>query len=143
MRPERPVLIEDRLARAHARRRSRRWDARRRGCSARGFRGALVSASAAAGHDSCRVRPRGLAPDGSHAHLLVRAGPMTVYVLDPLALTDMATTWAAAHVRGAHLLPVELPVPQPGHGQGAAYPLAQVVVEGRQWWNIRPPQGAQ
>jgi hypothetical protein len=97
----------------------------------------------AVGSDSCRVRPRRLTPDGSHAHLLVRAGPLEVFVLDPTALTGLASAWAAAHVRGAHQLPVELPVRPVRHGAGAAYPLAQVVVEGRQRWNVRPPQAGQ
>jgi hypothetical protein len=97
----------------------------------------------AVGSDSCRVRPRRLTPDGSHAHLLVRGGPLVVFVLDPTALTDLASAWAAAHVRGAHQLPIELPVRPARHGAGAAYPLAQVVVEGRQRWNVRPPQAGQ
>jgi len=95
------------------------------------------------GHDSCRVRPRRLTPDGSHAHLLVRAGPLTVYVLDPAALTDLASAWAAARVRAGHLLPIELPVPRQPDKPGAAYPLAEVVVEGRQWWNVRAPRRGQ
>lgn len=95
------------------------------------------------GHDSCRVRPRRLTPDGSHAHLLVRAGPLTVFVLDPTALTDLASAWAAAQVRGAHLLPIQLPVPPIKQRPGAAYPLAEVVVEGRQRWNVRPPENGQ
>jgi len=95
------------------------------------------------GHDSCRVRLRRLTPDGSHAHLQVRAGPLTVYVLDPAALTDLASAWAAAQVRAAPLLPIQLPVAAIRHGPGAAYPIAEVVVEGRQRWNIRPPQNGQ
>lgn len=97
------------------------------------------------GSDSCRVRPRRLTPDGSHAHLLVRAGPVTVFVLDPAALTDLASAWAAAHVRGAHLLPIQLPLRPPATRArpGAAYPLAEVVVEGRQRWNVRTPQPGQ
>jgi hypothetical protein len=66
-----------------------------------------------------------------------------VFVLDPAALTDLTSAWAAAQVRGAHQLPVELPVRPLRHGPGAAYPLAQVVVEGRQKWNVRPPQAGQ
>lgn len=97
----------------------------------------------AVGYDHCRVRPRRLTPDGSHAHLLVRAGPLTVYALDPQALTDLASAWAAAQVRGAHLLPVQLPKPPVRHGRGAAYPLADVVVEGRQRWNVRVPEQGQ
>jgi hypothetical protein len=97
----------------------------------------------AVGSDSCRVRMRRLSPDGSHAHLVVGAGPVMVYVLDPKALTDLASAWAAAHVRGAHLLPIELPVARRARSTGAAYPLAQVVVEGRQHWNARPPQPGQ
>jgi hypothetical protein len=99
----------------------------------------------AVGSDSCRVRARTVHRDGSGAHLLVRAGPVMVYALDPHAVTDLATAWAAAQVRGAHLLPVELPGRRPPARTplGAAYPVAEVVVEGRQRWNVQPPEGAQ
>jgi hypothetical protein len=97
----------------------------------------------AVGADSCRARPRRLTPDGSHAHLLVRAGPVLVFVLDPAALTDLASAWAAAQVRGAHLLPIQLPTKAALRRSGAAYPLAEVVVEGRQRWNVRPPEPGQ
>jgi hypothetical protein len=48
-------------------------------------------------------------------------------------------------VRGAHLLPVELPRREPSArpALGAAYPIAEVVVEGRQRWNVRPPDRGQ
>jgi hypothetical protein len=68
-----------------------------------------------------------------------------IYALDPVAITDLATAWAAAHVRGGHLLPVQLPVRQPPSRPqlGAAYPIAEVVVQGRQRWNVRPPDRGQ
>jgi hypothetical protein len=98
----------------------------------------------AIGGDRCRVRPRSVHRDGSSPHLLVRAGPLMIYALDARAVTDLASAWAAAHVRGAHLLPVHLEVPRSTRSaRGAAYPIAEVVVEGRQPWNVRPPQGNQ
>ena len=97
----------------------------------------------AIGCDSYRVRPRRHAPEPNRAHLLVRAGPMSVYVLDPVALTDLASAWAAAQVRGGHLLPMQLSAPSTRPGHGAAYPVADVVVEGHQRWNVRPPQPGQ
>lgn len=99
----------------------------------------------ATGNDGCRARPRSVHRDGTGAHMDVQAGPLRVYALDPQSVTDLATAWAAAHVRGAHLLPVELPgrpaATRPG--LGAAYPIAEVVVEGRQRWNVRPPDRGQ
>ena len=97
----------------------------------------------AVGADQCRARPRSVHHDGSSPHMVVRAGPLMVYALDPASVTDLATAWAAAHVRGAHLLPVELPVRQrPARPPlGAAYPIAEIVVEGRQRWTVRPPDG--
>jgi len=96
----------------------------------------------ATGSDGCRARPRSAHRDGTGAHMVVQAGPLRVYALDALSMTDLTSAWAAAHIRGAHLLPIELPRPtrsaQPT--LGIAYPIAEVVVEGRQRWNVRPPQ---
>lgn len=94
----------------------------------------------AVGSERCRIRPRHLIPDGSSPHLAVRAGPVLVYVLDAQAVTDLASAWAAAHVRGAHLLPVMHAKPARSRRPGAAYPVAEVVVEGRQRWNLRLPE---
>jgi hypothetical protein len=95
----------------------------------------------ATGIDDFKVRTRAMNRDGSLAHLLVRAGPLMVYALDPVAVTDLASAWAAAQIRGGHLLPLQLPTPRPARaGVGAAYPIAEVVVEGRQRWNVKPPE---
>ncbi len=98
----------------------------------------------AVGSDSCRARPRVVHHDRT-PHLVVRAGPLTVFALDAGAVTDLASAWAAAHVRGAHLLPAELPQrTRPAReAAGAVFPVADVVVEGRQRWNVRPPDRLQ
>lgn len=99
----------------------------------------------ARGSDNCRARPRSIYRDGRSPHLVVRAGPVSVYAVDARAVTDLATAWAAAQIRGGHLLPVELPRRPPAAqpAAGAAYPIAEVVVEGRQRWNVRPPDRQQ
>lgn len=94
----------------------------------------------AAGYDDAHVRARRLAPDGSAPHLSVRAGPVLVYCLDARSVTDMASAWAAAHVRAGHLLPVQTQPRPPRPTAGHAYPVAEVVLEGRQRWNVAEPR---
>ena len=94
----------------------------------------------AIGHDAAHVRFRRLSPDGAHPHISVRTGPLMIYCLDPRSVTDMASAWAAAQVRAAHLLPVD-PLPRPAsRTQGTAYPVGEVVLEGRQRWNVVEPK---
>jgi len=94
----------------------------------------------AVGHDDAHVRARRFTRQGAHPHLSVRTGPVIVYCLDARSVTDMASAWAAAHVRGAHLLPVETPTQRSRTVLGSAFPIAEVVMEGRQRWNIAEPQ---
>ena len=86
----------------------------------------------------------GCSPDGSHPHLSIRTGPVQSYCLDSTSVTDTAAAWAAARVQASHMLPVESPparlVSTPS--RGAAYPIAEIVMEGRQPWNVAPPRGS-
>jgi hypothetical protein len=93
----------------------------------------------AVGHDAAHVRARRFTEQGAHPHLSVRTGPVIVYCLDARSVTDMASAWAAAQVRGAHLLPVESPAKPTPKELGSAFPIAEVVMEGRQQWNIGEP----
>jgi hypothetical protein len=94
----------------------------------------------AAGHDTAHVRFRRLSPDGAHPHLSVRTGPLLIYCLDPRSVTDMASAWATAQVRAAHLLPVDPQPRPPSRTLGTAYPISEVVLEGRQRWTIAEPK---
>jgi hypothetical protein len=97
----------------------------------------------AIGHDAAHVRARRFTAQGAHPHLSVRTGPVIVYCLDARSVTDMASAWAAAHVRGAHRLPVESPATPASKELGSAFPIAEIVMEGRQHWNIAGPEAGQ
>ena len=84
------------------------------------------------------VRVRNVSADPAHPHLVVGAGPVLVYALDARAVTDMAAAWAAAHVRATAVLPLTGP-PRGGNRFGNAFPAAQVVLEGRQDWQVSAP----
>jgi hypothetical protein len=96
----------------------------------------------AAGYDDTNVQLRRISPDGAHPHLTVRTGPVKIYCLDIAAVTDTAAAWAVARVQVAHKLPFEAPRPRLHPAQtGAVYPIAEIVLEGRQPWNVAPPKG--
>lgn len=115
-----------------------RW---RRGCrswSAMGRSWELELTVDACGWSPPSVRMRRVSAEPAHPHLVIGAGPVTVYALNARAVTDLASAWAAAHVRGSAVLPSTAPLRGAGRF-GNAFPAAQVVLDGRQPWNVAAP----
>jgi hypothetical protein len=98
----------------------------------------------AVGPDDTHVRVRRLSPGVWNPHLVVRTGPVQIYCLDASSVTDTAAAWASAKVRASHLLPVEAPPPPHDPKRtslGVTSPVAEIVMDGRQAWNVAPPFG--
>jgi hypothetical protein len=94
--------------------------------------------------DTVRVRPRRFG-GGPQVHLAVRTGPMLVICLDGAAINSMAAAWAQAQASSAHLLPATSPEPRrpPNPPKGSAWPVADVVAEGPQRWDVSAPRPGQ
>jgi hypothetical protein len=92
--------------------------------------------------DDFRVRPRQTHPEGA-AHLTVRVGPLLIYCLDGAAVTSMAAAWAQAHASTAHLLPLRGSKRPPARPEGVVVPVAEVVADGSQRWDITAPRPGQ
>jgi hypothetical protein len=91
--------------------------------------------------DTLRVGPRRFG-GGPQVHLAVRTGPLLVYCLDGAAIRTIAAAWAQAQASSAHLLPERQPEQRraaPAR-KGAAWPVADVVAEGPQRWDVTAPQ---
>ena len=92
------------------------------------------------GAEDALVRVRRVHPDAP-AHLTVRVGALTVFVLDGPAVTAIAGAWARAHASSADLLPVTSRPPRPlATDGGYAAPAAQVVADGPTRWDVLPPR---
>lgn len=104
----------------------------------------MQAAIDAAGEVSWRVKVRPTGPEPGRApHLVVRAGPVHVYCLDGLAVADLAAAWAQAYATSCHLLPVRLPRYRVAEiTAGHASTVVETVVEGRQPWDVTPPDPA-
>jgi len=98
----------------------------------------------AVGEASWRVRARATGTEPGRApHLVVRAGPVRVYCLDGRAVADLAAAWAQAYATTCHLLPVRLPRYRTAEiTAGHASTVVETVVEGRQPWDVTPPDPA-
>lgn len=97
----------------------------------------------AAGSDRHRVYPRAAGAEPHLRHVVVRAGPLAVFCLNGPAIDAIAGAWARAWVNSMHLLPRETPRPAQPHAAAGAYPAAEVVLEGRQHWDVDPPKPGQ
>jgi hypothetical protein len=97
----------------------------------------------AAGADGHRVGTRSSGP-GARPHLIVRTGPLIVYAVDGDSVTTMAQAWARASVTARKDLPTITERRRPAKRQpGAAYPVGDVVVEGKQHFDVIPPHFGQ
>lgn len=95
----------------------------------------------AAGSDAVRVRARhiGLA----RPHVSVRTGPLVMYCVDGPAVTSMAAAWALAHASSAQLLPHAVTLRRPSPQQSIAAAASDIVLEGRQRWDVVAPRPGQ
>jgi hypothetical protein len=91
--------------------------------------------------DTVRVRPHRFG-SGAEAVAAVRIGPLLVYCLDAASVRSIAAAWAEAQ-RSIDLLPTKSaevtggarrPLPS-----GSAFPVAEVVADGSQRWEVSPP----
>ena len=90
------------------------------------------------------MRVRRSAPPPSRGQLVVRVGPMRVICLDGRAVTDLAAAWAQAHASSADLLPARAAPPRQSIGAGGvAVPVAEIIAEGPQPWDVVPPRRGQ
>lgn len=95
----------------------------------------------ASGSGDIRVRPRdvGLA----RPHVVVRTGPLAIYCLDGPAVTSAAAAWALAHASSARLLPHTAAADRPERRPAIAAAASDIVLEGRQRWDVVPPRPGQ
>lgn len=96
----------------------------------------------ARGHDDTQVRVVRTGPQHL-PHLRVRTGSLLVHCLDAGAVNSVAEAWATARVRMGDLLVREAAPPRHPAQQGAAYPVGEVILEGRQSWSITEPHATQ
>lgn len=92
------------------------------------------------GEEDSWVRVRRTSADTA-AYLSVRVGSVLVYCLDGAAVTAIASAWARAYAAAADRLPLDSAKPRPlAHRTGYAAPVAQVVAEGPQRWDVTAPR---
>jgi hypothetical protein len=96
--------------------------------------------------DTVRVRPHRFG-SGAEAVAAVRTGPLLVYCLDDASVRSIAAAWTQAQSSSSDLPPIKSvevvggarrPVPT-----GSAFPVAEVVADGPQRWEVSPPRAGQ